>query len=223
MSRSGISPMIPLLFSNLNHSTPEWLENRINRATFAATGYASMILILSEHQDALDKDSLGNLIGQSIGMDTVYILRIGRTVGALYISDSEGLLIKYTPSTNEASFEKLVITNHGETQTNEILESMILKGTIDAYYHVEYEEFLVMSDMINQSIQNGSVDEEEDEECKDHDDKEADDDDEYEEESEETPEEYNYSDFEDINDIARSNGFSIDDDGHWVPLEDDFY
>ncbi len=162
MSRSGISPMIPLLFSNLNHSTPEWLENRINRATFAATGYASMILILSEHQDALDKDSLGNLIGQSIGMDTVYILRIGRTVGALYISDSEGLLIKYSPSTNEASFEKLIITNHGEIQTNEILESMILKGTIDAYYHVEYEEFLVMSDMINQSIQNGSVDEEED-------------------------------------------------------------
>lgn len=32
-----------------------------------------------------------------------------------------------------------------------------------------------------------------------------------------------YSDFEDINDIARGEGFSIDDDGHWVPLDDDFY
>ncbi len=31
--------------------------------------------------------------------------------------------------------------------------------------------------------------------------------------------------YEDINDIARSEGFSIDDDGHWVPLErdEDFY
>lgn len=27
--------------------------------------------------------------------------------------------------------------------------------------------------------------------------------------------------FEDINDIARGEGFSIDDDGHWVPLERD--
>ena len=32
-----------------------------------------------------------------------------------------------------------------------------------------------------------------------------------------------YSDFEDINDIARGEGFSIDDDGHWVPLDDEFY
>ena len=28
-------------------------------------------------------------------------------------------------------------------------------------------------------------------------------------------------DYEDINDIARGEGFNIDDDGHWVPIEDD--
>lgn len=33
---------------------------------------------------------------------------------------------------------------------------------------------------------------------------------------------FDYSDYEDINDIARSSGFSIDDDGHWVPLDDDY-
>ena len=30
------------------------------------------------------------------------------------------------------------------------------------------------------------------------------------------------SDFEDINSIARSEGFSIDDDGHWVPMDNDY-
>ncbi len=28
-------------------------------------------------------------------------------------------------------------------------------------------------------------------------------------------------DYESIDDIARSEGFYIDDDGHWVPLEDE--
>ena len=31
-----------------------------------------------------------------------------------------------------------------------------------------------------------------------------------------------YSEFEDINSIARSEGFSIDDDGHWVPMDNDY-
>ena len=29
-----------------------------------------------------------------------------------------------------------------------------------------------------------------------------------------------YDDYESIDDIARGEGFFIDDDGHWVPLED---
>lgn len=28
-----------------------------------------------------------------------------------------------------------------------------------------------------------------------------------------------YTDYENINDIARGEGFVIDDDGHWVPIE----
>ena len=29
-----------------------------------------------------------------------------------------------------------------------------------------------------------------------------------------------YDDFESIDDIARGEGFFIDDDGHWIPVED---
>ena len=30
-------------------------------------------------------------------------------------------------------------------------------------------------------------------------------------------------DYENINDIARGEGFSIDEDGHWVPLENSMF
>ena len=34
------------------------------------------------------------------------------------------------------------------------------------------------------------------------------------------PNDYDDIDYESIEDIARSEGFNIDDDGHWVPMED---
>lgn len=30
-----------------------------------------------------------------------------------------------------------------------------------------------------------------------------------------------FNDYESIDDIARSEGFYIDDDGHWIPIEDE--
>ncbi len=216
MSRSGNYQLNPLFFNNINHSTPEWLENRINRATFAATGYISMILAITEKPDVFDKDSLGGLIGKAIGLDTIYILRMGRSVVALYFSENEGLLIKYTPSSSEATYERLIITNYGEARTNEILESMILKGTIDAYYHVEYEEFLVMSDMINQSIQKGKQAETEEEDSTDEDDLDDDED-----EADDMNDDTDYD--EDDYDSDASSRHYWDDSGRFYGSDEDWY
>ena len=227
MSRGGNYQLNPLFFNNLNHSTPDWLENRVNRATFAATGYTSMILAISEKTDVFDKDSLGDLFGKSIRLDTIYILRLGRSVAALYFSENEGLLIKYTPSSGEATYERLIISNHGEDRTNAILESMILKGTIDAYYHVEYEEFLVMSDTINQSIQKGEQTETEDEDATDedndaYDEDDLDDDEDDTDDMNDNRDNYDENDEDDYDSDSSSRHY-WDDSGRFYGSDEDWY
>lgn len=135
----------------MNHSLSEWLTNRVNRATFAATAYVS-ILITASKNDVISSEEITRIIGGSIQTDTIYVLQIGKSVAVLFLSEEKSVLLRFTPTESEAVFEILRLDYHEEQLANGILESMIMKRTINSFFHVEAEEFMVMNEMISNSI-----------------------------------------------------------------------
>ncbi len=151
MSRAVPYDMLPHLYIHLNHSLSEWLENRPNRATFAALSFISSMTSASQIE-GVDSNAIGTLIGSAVEQDTIYILRIKRFIAALFLAENGALLAQFSPSSSEANFRLLAFSSEGEIRTNEILDSMINKETIDGYYHVEAEEFSVMSELVTDSL-----------------------------------------------------------------------
>lgn len=188
----------PVFFNNLNHSLPEWMMNRMNRATFAAASFMTVLLATTQGS-ILSTEELNEMIGNALQNDTIYVLQMDRDIAALIICNDKTLLTRFTPATGEAFFEVLSIKYYGEDRTNEILDSMIIKRTFNSYYHVEAEEFAVINEMIGGSLNSnpdsdseGDEDEDEDEDYDedndaDEEDEEYDDDD---DDSEYTPRHY---------------------------------
>ena len=155
MSRAGIEPVIPDLYIHLGHSVSEWLESRVNRALFAAISFTSLMATANQGQEE-DVSKVSEIISSSVTEDTIYVLRFQRTVGCLFIGNECSFLLKFSPANNNATFEMLELTNYGETKTNELLDSMVNKGTIEKYHHVEAEEFTVSSELLSNSLNNNS-------------------------------------------------------------------
>ena len=157
MSRAGIEPVIPDLYVHLGHSVSEWLESRVNRALFAAVSFASLMATANQGQEE-DVSRVSEIVSDSVAEDTIYVLRFPKTVGCLFIGKECAFLLKFTPSNNNATFEVLELINYGELKTNELLDSMTNKGTIEKYHHVEAEEFTVSSELLSNSLNNNSED-----------------------------------------------------------------
>ena len=169
--------MNPVFFINLNHSLSEWLTNRVNRATFAATSFMS-ILLAATQGSAVSSEELTQVISDALQADTIYVLQIEKDVATLIVGNGNAILARFSPVAGEAYYEVLEIKNYGEIKTNEILDSMIIKRTIISYYHVEAEEFAVVQEMIGSSIGSDSENTSDDEDNDDDDDDYEDDDDE---------------------------------------------
>lgn len=164
----------PVFFNNMNHSLSEWLTNRINRATFAATSFMTMLLATTKGS-VISTEELNETIGGALRADTIYVLQMDKDIAALIIGEENALLARFTPSSGEAYFEVLAIKSYGEERTNEILDSMIIKRTFNSYYHVEAEEFAVINEMISGSINSNSDSSSDDDPDNEYDDDEDDD------------------------------------------------
>lgn len=151
MSKRNYHQVNPIFLINLNHSLSEWLTNRVNRATFAATAYVS-ILITASQNDAISSEEITNIVGGAIRTDTIYVLQIGKSVAVLFLCEEKSLLLRFTPNESIAAFEILRLDYHEEQLANGIFESMIMKRTINSFFHIEAEEFIVMNEMISNSI-----------------------------------------------------------------------
>ena len=145
----------PVFFNNLNHSLPEWMMNRMNRATFAAASFMTMLLATTQGS-ILSTEELNDMIGSALQADTIYVLQMDKDIAALIICNDKALLTRFTPASGEAFFEVLPLKNYGEDRTNEILDSMIIKRAFNSYYHVEAEEFAVINEMIGGSLNSNS-------------------------------------------------------------------
>lgn len=200
----------PVFFNNLNHSLSEWLTNRINRATFAATSFMTVLLATTQGS-VISTEELNETIGGALRADTIYVLQIDKDIAALIIGEESALLARFTPASGEASFEVLAIKNYGEERTNEILDSMIIKRTFNSYYHVEAEEFAVINEMISGSM-NSNADSSSNEDDDDDSDDEYDDDD-----------DEDQDDYEDEDDDDDEPGYTprqyMDDDGRYYDEE----
>ena len=201
----------PVFFNNMNHSLPEWMMNRMNRATFAAASFMTVLLATTQGS-ILSTEELNEMIGNALRADTIYVLQMDKDIAALILCDDKALLTRFTPASGEAFFEILSLKNYGEDRTNEILDSMIIKRTFNSYYHVEAEEFAVINDMISGSLNSNSEDESEEDNNEEYDD-DCDDDD----------EEYNDDDDSDYDDDDDEPDYSprhyMDDDGRFYDEE----
>lgn len=151
-SRAELSP---IFFNNLNHTLSEWLTNRVNRATFAATSFMSVLLSTTQGS-IISTEELNAIVTQAVQADTIYTLQMDKDIASLVIGEEKALLVRFNPSSDEASFELLPLKNYGEDRTNEILESMIIKRTFNSYFHVEAEEFAVINELIAGSFNSNS-------------------------------------------------------------------